>query len=255
MQGGPLFLPEAASTDAAALDAVLVAVHTHIFVLAAAWGLLFVWLLVRFRRRRQPVARYHGVAGWLPAVAIGAVILGDLIILASSALPAWAARTTPPASSPDSLEVRVIAEQFAWNIHYPGADRTFGATQTRLISAANPLGIDRADPAARDDIGLINVLTVPVGRQVIVHLTSRDVIHGFTLLEMRVKQDATPGMTVRTWFTPTHPGEWQIGCSQLCGLGHYRMKGTFTVLSAAAWQTWLQRETAANTPRTERQDF
>lgn len=241
----PLWLPEAASTDAPMLDAVLVAIHTHIFVLAAAWGLLFVWLLIRFRRRRQPIARYHGVAAWLPAAAIGAVILGDLVILASSALPAWAARTTPPAVGPQSVEVRVIAEQFAWNIHYPGVDRTFGITRAALISASNPLGIDRTDPAAHDDIGLTNVLTVPVGRQVIVHLTSRDVIHGFTLLEMRVKQDATPGMTVRTWFTPTRPGEWQIGCTQLCGLGHYRMKGTFTVLSADAWEGWLRRETAA----------
>jgi len=73
-------------------------------------------------------------------------------------------------------------------------------------------------------------------------LPSRDVVHGFTLLEMRVKQDATPGMTTRTWFTATRPGEWQIGCSQLCGLGHYRMRGTFTVLFAEEWEQWLKKE-------------
>jgi cytochrome c oxidase subunit II len=238
------FLPTAASTDAPALDAVLASVHTHIFVLGLAWSLLFVWLLVRFRRRSQPVARYQGISGWLPAVAIGAVIVGDVVILATSALPVWASRTTPPSMTADALEIRVVAEQFAWHVHYPGKDGRFGATRQALIGAPNPLGIDRDDPAAKDDIGLSNVLTVPTGRLVVLHLSSRDVVHGFTLLEMRVKVDATPGMTTRTWFTATHPGEWQIGCSQLCGLGHYRMQGNFSVLSPADWDQWLTIETA-----------
>lgn len=238
------FLPQAASINAADLDAVLVNIHVHIIVLAAAWSLLFGWLLIRFRRRRQPVARYHGVSGVLPAVAIGMVILGDVAILTFSALPAWAARLTPPSAQTQPLEVRVSAEQFAWNVHYPGRDGQFGATRTALISAANPLGIDRTDPAGRDDIGLVNVLTVPIDRPVIVHLSSRDVVHGFTLLEMRVKIDAVPGMTTRTWFTALRTGEWQIGCSQLCGLGHYRMIGLFTVLAAAEWDAWLAKETA-----------
>jgi cytochrome c oxidase subunit II len=237
------FLPEAASTQAAALDEVLVAVHTHIIVLAIAWGLLFVWLLIRFRRRRNPVARYQGIGGLFPAIAIGAVIVGDVAILATSALPAWEARATPPSGFLNPLEVRVVAEQFAWHVHHSGRDRRFGPTRSSLINSANPLGIDRTDPAAQDDIGLTNVLTVPAGVPIIVYLSSRDVVHGFTLLEMRVKQDATPGMTVRTWFTATHPGEWQIGCSQLCGLGHYRMRGTLTVLSAEDWQAWLDKET------------
>jgi cytochrome c oxidase subunit 2 len=237
------FLPAAASASAPDLDAVLVAVHTHILVLAAAWALLFCWLLLRFRRRRHPIARYRGVSGLLPAFAIGFVIVGDIVILVSSALPAWAARTTPPLLTAEAVEVRVIGEQFAWHVHYPGRDGRFGATRASFISATNPVGIDRADPAAQDDIGLSNILTVPVNRPIVVHLSSRDVVHGFTLLEMRVKQDATPGMSVRTWFTATRPGEWQIGCSQLCGLGHFRMTGTFTVVSAEDWERWLERET------------
>jgi cytochrome c oxidase subunit 2 len=92
------------------------------------------------------------------------------------------------------------------------------------------------------------VLTVPVNRPVIVHLTSRDVVHSFTLNEMRVRQDATPGLSVRTWFTPATTGRWEIGCSQLCGLGHYRMRGAFAVLSADEWAAWQAREVALIPP-------
>ena len=79
-------------------------------------------------------------------------------------------------------------------------------------------------------------------------VTSRDVVHSFTLNEMRVRQDATPGVVVHTWFTPTTTGEWEIGCSQLCGLGHYRMRGSFTVLTEAEWNEWMQGEVALIAP-------
>src|SRR5690606_37486664 len=166
-----------------------------------------------------------------PALAIGAVLVSEVVLLVTSGLPAWRERTRPPgpADGP-AIEVRVAAEQFAWNIHYPGPDGRFGRTSATLISASNPVGIDRSDPDATDDIGLLNILTLPLDRTVVVELTSRDVVHAFTLPEMRVKQDMTPGMTVRTWFTPTRAGAWDILCSQLCGLGHYRMRGEYRVL-------------------------
>jgi cytochrome c oxidase subunit 2 len=104
------------------------------------------------------------------------------------------------------------------------------------------VGIDRSSPDAADDIGLTNVLVLPVNRTIVIHLTSRDVIHSFTLPEMRVKQDATPGFTTRTWFTPIVEGAWEIGCSQLCGLGHYRMLGAYRVVSKEAWEEWEKLE-------------
>lgn len=241
-------LPVAAAEHAAMLDDVLRSVHLHMAVQALAWGTFFLYCIVRFRRRRQPVAVHAGVRPIVPAIAIAAVILGDAWLLVASALPVWLARSVdpPPASRP--LEIRVAAEQFAWSIHYPGPDGRFGATRAALISATNPVGIDRTDPAAWDDIGLLNVLTLPLGRPVIVTLTARDVIHSFTINEMRVKQDATPGLTVRTWFTPTLAGRFDIRCSQLCGLGHARMRGAVTVVSGDDWEQWLRRELALIPP-------
>jgi cytochrome c oxidase subunit 2 len=242
-------LPVAASAHAAALDNVLRAVHVHMAVQAVAWGAFFVYCLIRFRRRSGRAAAHQGLRPLLPALAIGLVVVGDAVLLAASALPVWFARAAPPPDMPAAIEVRVVAEQFAWNIQYPGPDRIFGRTSPALVSASNPLGIDRTDAAARDDVGLLNTLMLPVGHPVVVHLTARDVIHSFTLNEMRVKQDAVPGLVVRTWFTPTVTGKWEIACSQLCGLGHYRMRGEYSVMSGEEWDRWLASEVALITPR------
>jgi cytochrome c oxidase subunit 2 len=238
------WLPAAASSHAPLLDGVLYSVHAHMLLIFALWLAVFVYALVRFRKGAQPEPRHQGVRGMWPAIAIGLVIAGDVVILAALALPAWAARNEPPPAVVRPLEVRVTAEQFAWNIHYPGPDGVFGRTEAALINASNPVGIDRNDPAAKDDIGLLNVLTVPVDRTVVVQLTSRDVIHSFTLNEMRVKQDANPGMVARVWFTPIATGQWEIACSQLCGLGHYRMRGDYRVVTADEWDAWQASELA-----------
>ena len=240
------WLRPAASDHAAMLDAVLSSVHLHMLVIFVAWLALFVYVVIRFRRGANPEPSAQGVRGTWAAIAIGAVIAGDVVILATQALPAWAARNQPPdpARAAPPLEVRVTGEQFAWNIHYPGPDGVFGRTAPDLINASNPIGIDRDDPAAKDDIGLLNILTLPVDRTIVVQVTSRDVIHSFTLNEMRVKQDAVPGMTARVWFTPIATGQWDIACSQLCGLGHYRMRGEYRVVSPPEWERWQEEELA-----------
>lgn len=238
------WLPDAASAHAAMLDAVLIGIHWHILVIFTAWLALLVLILIKFRSGAQPEAREAGVRSWWPFIAIGAVIAGDIFILTTQALPAWSARMAAPPAGVTPIEIRITAEQFAWNIHYPGPDRVFGRTSPALINASNPIGIDREDPAAADDIGLLNILTLPIDRTIVLQLMSRDVIHGFTLNEMRVKLDAVPGMTMRTWFTPTATGEWEIACSQLCGLGHYRMRGEYRVVTAEGWEAWMKDEQA-----------
>ena len=236
-------LPEAASAEAALLDGVLVAVHWHIAAVFLVWLAIFVTALVRFRAAKHPEPRGGGPSYRWVALAVGAVVLGDVVLLATRALPAWHARNIAPVAGDEPfLELRVEAEQFAWHIHYPGADRQFGRSDPALISPSNPLGIDRSSPHAEDDVAFTNVLVLPLNRTVVIQLTSRDVIHTLTLPEMRVKQDAMPGFTSRTWFTPVKTGSWEIGCSQLCGLGHYRMRGEYRVVSPEAWAKWMADE-------------
>ena len=239
------WLPPAASSHAAEFDGVLSATHTEGALILIGWLALFLVMLVRFRAR--PGGRPGPPAGrtW-PLVAIVAVVLGDVWLLAGSALPAWFHRAEPPPMHGN--EVRVVAEQFAWNVHYPGPDGHFGRTSPTLITAADPVGIDRTDPMATDDFVLIGMLIVPVDRPTVVHLSSKDVIHSFTLATMRVKQDVTPGLPVDAWFTPIATGSWELGCSQLCGLGHYRMRALFEVRSETDYRAFVADEVSRLEP-------
>lgn len=236
-------LPEAASAHAAMLDTVLVNVHVHILAVFLVWLVIFVTALIRFRATRHPEPSVSGPGWRWPALAIAVVIAGDVALLATRALPAWQSRMTPPAAGIEPpFEVRIAAEQFAWHVHYPGPDGRFGRTAPAFITPSNPVGIDRDDPAAADDLGLTNILVLPLNRAVVIQLTSRDVVHAFTLPEMRVKQDVMPGIPVYTWFTPTVTGTWEIMCSQLCGLGHYRMRGEYRVVTQDEWNEWWREE-------------
>ncbi len=238
------YMPPDYSAHGAELDQLNAVVHWLMLILFVIWGVLFAYMLWRFRASKQPKALYHGTHSHLSTYAEAGVAVVEVILLVGFSIPLWYRWTQRPAPDKNPLEVRVVAEQFAWNIHYPGPDGVFGRTAATLVSASNPVGIDRDDAAARDDIGLLNILTLPLGRTIVVQLSSRDVVHSFTLNEMRVKQDAVPGMTARVWFTPTQPGNWEIACSQLCGSGHYRMRGEYHVVSDTEWDLWLASELA-----------
>ena len=234
-----LGLPVEASTHAAEIDQMIVLVHWLMAALFVGWGGFFVFVLFRFRKASNPTASYVGAKGkFSKGVEVGVALI-EVVLLLFYAIPAWAKRVKQLPSESEAVVVRVVAEQFAWNVHYQGADGKFGRTDPKLVAADNPLGLDRTDPNAKDDITTINQLNVPVDRPILVHLSSKDVIHSFGVYELRVKQDAVPGMDIPVWFVPNRPGEYEITCSQLCGLGHYRMRGFVTVQSAADFQTWM----------------
>jgi cytochrome c oxidase subunit II len=237
-------LPTPASAQAAATDTIIVLAHVLMFVVFAGWLAYFVYVLIRFRRRRQPVARYAGARGRSARLVETGIIIAEAVLLIAFALPAWAVRAADPPA--DATVIQVVAEQFAWNVHYPGPDGIFGRAAADLVSIDNPLGLDPADPAGTDDVVLLNELNLPDDTPVRIELSSKDVIHSLSLPQMRVKQDAVPGLPMRVWFQPTRttpPDErWEINCSQLCGLGHYRMRAFYRVMPRADFDAWLRDE-------------
>jgi len=240
-----LGLPVAASAHAGEIDEMIVLVHWLMFVLFIGWGAFFLFVLVRFRRKANPRASYAGAKGKISKGLEVGVAIVEVVLLVFYAIPAWARRVRQLPSENEAVVVRVVGEQFAWNIQYPGADGKFGRTDIKLVSPDNPLGLDRTDPNGKDDITTINQLNLPADRPILVHLTSKDVIHSFGLYEMRIKQDAIPGMEIPVWFIPTRPGDYEITCSQLCGLGHYRMRGFVTVQSQADFSKWMAEQVKA----------
>ena len=234
-----LGMPIAASTHAGEIDEMIVLVHWLMAILFVGWGLFFVYVLFRFRKGANPKASYTGAKGKISKGTEVAVAVVEVILLVFYAIPAWAKRVKALPSESEAVVVKVVGEQFAWNVQYHGPDGKFGRTDVKLVAADNPLGLDRSDPAAKDDVTTINQLNLPVDRPVLVHLMSKDVIHSFGLYEMRIKQDAVPGMSIPVWFIPNRVGQYEIACSQLCGLGHFRMRGFVTIQSQADFQKWF----------------
>ena len=238
-----LGMPIAASAHAGEVDQIMVLVHWLMLALFVGWGAFFTYVLFRFRRRRNPTASYTGARGRFASVVEVGVLVAEIVLLAFFSIPFWTRNVdaAPPPEN-EATVVRVVAEQFAWNVHYPGADGVFGRTDIRLVSPDNPLGLDRSEAVGKDDLVVNNRLNLPVGKPVIVFLSSKDVMHSFGLPQMRVKQDAIPGIVQPVWFTPTMTGEWDIACPQLCGPGHYRMKGVYQIQTPEEYQAWLKEE-------------
>jgi cytochrome c oxidase subunit 2 len=199
------------------------------------------------------VADYRGVTSKHSTYSEIGVAVVEAVILIGFAIPLWATRVDAMPPENEAVVVQVTGEQFAWNFHYPGPDRVFGRTDITLLDLqSNPLGLDRTDPAAQDDVTTVNQLYLPVNRPVIVRLRSTEVIHSFGVPEFRVKQDAIPGFTIPIWFTPTvttadmrtqlgNPDfQYEIACAQLCGLGHARMRGFVTVETDEEFQKRME---------------
>ncbi len=218
-----MWLPESASTYGPKVDQLFWAILwiTGFFFFLVQGGLLL--FVLRYRSRADRKASYvHGHTGleviWTVIPAL--ILLG--LTLASQRV--WAEIRYPGYRPSHALQVEILAEQFAWNIRYPGADGQF---------------------ETEDDVASLNELHLPVGQPVLLKLRSKDVIHSFFVAEFRLKQDTVPGMPTEAWLEVTRPGVFEIRCAELCGLGHYRMRGFVTAEDPAEFETWL-KETKAN---------
>lgn len=210
-------LPPGASTFAADIDRLyyLILVITGIAFVVVEGGLL--WFLIKYRARPGRKAHYtHGSLKaevlWTAVTAVTVIVLG----LMSGGV--WD-RIKGADSVPDgALPLAVLAKQFEWHVTYPGPDGRLGSP---------------------DDFTIRNQMHIPVNRPVSVRLTAEDVIHSFNVPAFRLKQDAVPGMEIVAWFEATEPGDYELGCAELCGLGHYKMRAVVTVHTAEDYERWL----------------
>lgn len=213
------WFPEGVSTFADRVDGIfyiILAITGVIFVLVEATLILFI---VKYRHREGRKAEHiHG--NWKVEAIWTAIPFVIVIFLAAISLGPWLDIRNPD-RFPAGYAIDVTAKQFEWNVVYAGVDGQIGTA---------------------DDVSKRNLLYVPAGRPVVINLRSDDVIHSLFLPEMRVKQDAVPGMETPVWFEATTPGEYVLGCAELCGLGHYRMRGTVTVLAEDEFERWQRAE-------------
>jgi len=193
---------------------VILYITGAVFVLVEATLLVF---LVRYRKRAGQAATY--VEGSTKAeiiwTSIPAVILVSLALFSQ---PLWSKIKDSDTYPRDATHLGLEAKQFEWHITYPGPD--------------GKLGTD-------DDVMQKDTIHLVVNRDYVLEMTARDVVHSFFVPAFRLKQDIVPGMDIKLWVKPTRTGSFELACSELCGLGHYRMRGLVVVQTPGDYAAWL----------------
>ena len=240
--GYTIGLPPVATTYGGDIDSLMYLLHIVMVAMFIIWGVYFGYCLWTYRATPGGKATYHQAGEKTSFIPDGIILAFEVWLILAFGIPLWAElkQETPPVE--DSLEIHMVAEQFAWNFQYAGPDGKFGRRDPKLVSGSNPMGIDDDDPASADDVMTVNNLYVPVNKPFILRMTSKDVIHDFQVTNFRNKQDVVPGLETMLWFEPNKEGKYEIGCAQLCGLGHTKMVGNVFVKSQAEYEEWFQEE-------------
>lgn len=219
------WMPEAASSYAHDMDSLIL----FITVVVGAWFLVaevvLLYLALRFRRREGRPAAYIPARGlrsmsWVLVPCL--VILGFDLVIDAVAAPVWDHIKLTLPEEPDQ-RIRITGEQWMWRFTYPGPDGAFDTA---------------------DDVETLNDLRVPVGAVVQFELGAKDVLHSLWIPELRLKQDAVPGRTIRGWFEATREGSYEVICAEICGVSHTLMKGMLRVQSPAEYHAWLRSASA-----------
>lgn len=211
-------------------------------IVFVAVSLFMAWSIIRYRHRAESRAAYEPENKKLEWWLLVATAAGVAAMLAPGLL-VWADVIHVPK---DAQVVEVMAQQWHWSYRLPGKDGKLGTTHARFVSDANPFGLNPADPNGRDDL-LLNTpeVHVPLGQPVKLLLRSKDVLHNFAVAQLRVKMDMVPGLVTYAWFTPTRTGAYDLLCEELCGIGHFAMRGRLVVDEPATFQAWLDRQQTA----------
>ncbi len=200
MNGFNWGLPDNISTYGGKIDTMMGTLHVFMLALFVFWGGFYVLCIVKFRARPGHKATYEPIhATWSKWLEIGVAVFEAALLIGFS-MPVWASFKREFPDPAKSTQVRIVAQQFAWNFWYPGPDGVFGKNALENISGGNPLGIDDADPNAKDDLVQTNNLYFPIDKPVSARISSKDVIHSFGVPALRIRQDAIPGMSIPIWF-------------------------------------------------------
>ena len=199
------------------------------------------WCVYKYRHREGHKAEYEPenkkLEVWLTAL----TTIGVVVMLAPG-LWVWKDFVTVPEGAEDRA-FEAIGQQWSWTFRFPGADGILGRTAPGLISDDNSFGIDPDDPNGRDDVLIDDSeVHIPAGKPIKVLLRSIDVLHDFYVPQFRAKMDMVPGMVTYFWFTPTKEGTYEMLCFELCGTGHYAMRGSVVVEEESVFRAWLQEQ-------------
>lgn len=253
---GNLFSWGAASKEGLAIDKMIwtTLVITGI-VFFATQIMLFVFSF-KFQHSDKRTASYYPHNNTLEYIWTGVPVF-TFLTLAVIGLTHWFQINGPMPK--DAQLIEITGHQFAWDMRYPGPDGILGRKNFKLVNAAksNPLGVDWNDQASRDDIQTTQTMYVVVNKPVRLVINSLDVIHDVGLPAFRLKMDAVPGMPTSLNFTPIYTTEqmkkrtgdkdfeYEIACSQLCGIGHYGMRGIVKVVTQAEFDAYMRQQTPA----------
>ncbi len=203
--------------------------------------LFMAWCVYRFRNREEKgeKAEYEPESKKLELWLTIGTAVGVAVLLAPG-LFVWNQYVTVPE---EAVEVEVVGQQWDWAYRYPGADGVLGTSDARLITAENPFGLNKDDPNGQDDVLVQgDDLHLALNQPVNVLLRSIDVLHDFYVPQFRAKMDLVPGLVTFFWMTPTRTGTFDILCAELCGSGHYAMRGKVVVEEKADFEAWLAEQ-------------
>jgi cytochrome c oxidase subunit 2 len=228
------FTPIAA--DWSALDHTVIITFWVTGVVFIALNAFLIWVVIRYRHRKGVKAHYEPESHKLEWTLTIITTVGVVAMLAPG-LVVWDRVVTVP---DDAETVEIVGQQWNWSYRFPGPDGVLGQVGIEELSVDNPFGMKDDDPAGLDDILVADgELHLQVGKTYKFVLRSKDVLHNFTVPQFRVKMDLVPGMVPYVWATVTKPGRYDIMCEELCGIGHWAMRGSVVVEDEAAFKAWL----------------
>jgi cytochrome c oxidase subunit II len=201
-----------------------------------AVNLFLAWAVFRYRNRAGTRAHYEPENKKLEWWLFGLTAVGVAAMLAPG-LVVWARFVDVPK---DAIEVEALGQQWHWMYRFPGKDGKLGIVDARFVSDDNPFGLSPTDTFGQDDVLIASPeMRLPLGKPIKVLLRSKDVLHNFSIAQIRVKMDLVPGLVTHVWFTPTRTGTFDLLCEELCGIGHFAMRGRVVVDEEPAFNDWL----------------